>query len=401
MTRLWDRGEPLDALVLRYTAGEDHVLDERLVAYDLRASKAHAAMLAAHGYLSAADLEAVSAAVDELAAAHARGEWHIALEDEDCHTAIEARLTAQVGEAGKAIHLGRSRNDQVLAALRLYLKDALAALATRASRVAQVLGELAAAQGGLRMPGYTHLQRAMPSSVGLWAGAFAAELEDDAVGLRAATRRADKNPLGSAAGYGVPVVSLDREQTRAALGFAATQEPVTAVQLSRGKAEATALFEATLLATDLGRLAADLCLFATAEFAFVKLPDAFTTGSSMLPQKRNPDLFELIRGRTGEAAAALQEVLAVIAKMPSGYHRDLQLIKKPLFRGLDVVFDSATLMAHAVPAIVFDATRLEQALDPSLYMAETAYRLVQEEHIPFRDAYQRARHQGPGRRREP
>lgn len=391
MTRLWDRGEPLDSIVLQYTAGEDHLLDERLVAHDLRASAAHARMLQARGYLSAADLTALLAAMDELARSHAKGEWHVAIEDEDCHTAIEARLTAAVGEPGKAIHLGRSRNDQVLAALRLYLKDALDELAELALSVAEELDQLANRQGDLVMPGYTHMQRAMRSTVGLWAGAFASELRDDADGLRAAKRRADRNPLGSAAGYGVPVLELDRESVTKDLGFASTHEPVTAVQLSRGKAEASALFEASLLAQDLGRLAADLCLFATSEFGFVRLPHELTTGSSMLPQKRNPDLFELARGRSVESQAALVEVLGIAARLPSGYHRDLQLIKKPLFRGLDAAGATARLMAHAVTRLEFVPEKLEAALDPSMDLAEKAYRLVREEGIAFRDAYQRVR----------
>ena len=198
-------------------------------------------------------------------------------------------------------------------------------------------------------------------------------------------------PLGSAAGYGVPLLPLSREATTRMLHFAQTHEPVTAVQLSRGKAEAAALFEAALLAQDLGRLAADLCLFATSELGFVRLPARFTTGSSMLPQKRNPDVFELARGRSGEAAAALQEVLAVTAKMTSGYHRDLQLIKKPLFRGLDSVRDTAAILGHALPGVEFDEERTAAAMDESMYMAERAYRLVRDEKIPFREAYRRAR----------
>ncbi len=391
MTRLWDRGEPLDRFVLNYTAGEDHVLDDRLVGYDVRASRAHAAMLRACGYLSAEDFTALDVALTAVAESHVRGAWRVSLEEEDCHTAIENRLVAAVGEAGQRIHLGRSRNDQVLAALRLWLKDALDALAEEADAVTAALHDLAAREGHLAMPGYTHLQRAMPSTVALWADAFASEIEDDAEGLRAARRRADKNPLGSAAGYGVPVLALDREHTTHGLGFAETHEPVTAVQLSRGKAEASALFEAALLAQDFGRLAADLCLFATAEFGFVVLPHEFTTGSSMLPQKRNPDLFELARGRTAEAFAALHEVLDITAKMPSGYHRDLQLIKKPLFRGFDSVSATAHMFAHAIPGIRFEAARLSEAMDPSLRAAECAYRLVQEEGIPFREAYQRVR----------
>ncbi|MBI5499150.1 MAG: argininosuccinate lyase [Deltaproteobacteria bacterium] len=391
MTRLWDRGEPLDRIVLEYTAGEDHLLDDRLVAYDVRASAAHAAMLHASGFLSSDDLAALGTTLARIGADHAAGAWRVSLEEEDCHTAIENRLVEACGEAGSRIHLGRSRNDQVLAALRLWLKDALETLAGAAGAAADALDGLAAAQGSLPMPGYTHLQRAMPSSVALWAGGFAAELRDDAAGLRAARRRADRNPLGSAAGYGVPVLELDRGHTTASLGFSEPHVPVTAVQLSRGKAEAGALFEAALLGQDLGRLAAELCLFATAEFGFVRLPPELTTGSSMLPQKRNPDLFELARGRSGEAAAALFEVLAVTAKLPSGYHRDLQLVKKALFRGMDGVLATARLMAHAVPLVRFDGPRMAAALDDDLRLAERAYRLVQESGVPFREAYRRVR----------
>jgi len=391
MTRLWDRGEPLDRMVLEYTAGEDHVLDDRLVAYDVRASLAHAAMLRACGLLSAEDHAATERALRETGDAHERGEWRVTLEEEDCHTAIENRLVEVIGDAGGRIHLGRSRNDQVLAALRLWLKDELDSLAGGAEAVAAALDALSTRHGDLAMPGYTHMQRAMPTTVRLWLGGYASELRDDAEGLRAARRRADKNPLGSAAGYGTPGLSLDRKLTADALGFAEVHEPVTAVQLSRGKAEATALFEAALLAADLGRLAAELCLFATAEFGFVRLPAALTTGSSMLPQKRNPDLFELARGRCAEASAALVEVLAIMTKLPSGYNRDLQLIKKPLFRGLDSVGATARLFAHVIPMIELDAERMAGAIEPAMLLAERAYRLVNEEGIPFRDAYRRVR----------
>jgi argininosuccinate lyase len=241
------------------------------------------------------------------------------------------------------------------------------------------------------MPGYTHMQRAMPSTVGLWAGGWAAEIRDDAEELRAARRRADRNPLGSAAGYGTPGLTLDRDATTRALDFGLTQEPVTAVQVSRGKAEASALFEAALLAQDLGRIAADVCLFATAEFGFVRLPTAFTTGSSIMPQKRNPDVFEIARGRTAEAVAALGEVLSITGKLTSGYHRDLQGIKKPLFRGLDSVRDTAVVMAHALPGLAFDGARMAAAIDDSMHDAERANRLASGQGIPFREAYRRVK----------
>jgi argininosuccinate lyase len=387
MSRLWDKGVPLDQRVLRYTAGEDHALDNRLVAYDVRASIAHAEMLHAQGLLAAEDLAAIKRGLSDIGAEHARGEWRVQLEHEDGQTALENLLVERIGEAGKRVHLGRSRNDQVLTALRLYLKDAVSELAQGATAVATALDELGKRGAQVQLPGYTHMQQAMPSSVALWAGGFAAELRDDAEGLRQCLRRLDKNPLGSAAGYGVASVPLDRERTRAALGFANVQQPVTAVQLSRGKAEAQLLFEIALVMQDAGRLAADLLLFYTQEFSFVELPDAFTTGSSIMPQKRNPDVFELIRGRTATAGAALSEVLGIVAKLPSGYQRDLQLVKAPLFRCIDGCLDTLAILAAALPGVRFRPEQI--ALDPAIHAAEAANELVVQEGISFRDAYRR------------
>src|SRR6186713_269177 len=238
MSRLWDKGVDLDQRVLAYTAGDDYALDERLVQYDVRASIAHAEMLNARKLLADDDLKAIRDGLLALGAEHAAGKWRIELADEDGQTALEKRLTARIGEAGGRVHLGRSRNDQVLTALRLYLRDAVAAPAGGACRVADALDRLAAREPAVALPGYTHMQQAMPSSVALWAGGFAAEVRDDAEGLLATERRVSKSPLGSAAGYGTPGLPLDRDRTRAQLRFATTHEPVTAVQLSRGKAEA-------------------------------------------------------------------------------------------------------------------------------------------------------------------
>ena len=371
MTRLWDKGAPLDARVLAYTAGDDYLLDERLVPYDVRASLAHARMLHTQKLLSAADLAAITAGLNELARAHANGEWRIELADEDGQSALETRLTQKIGAAGARIHLGRSRNDQVLAALRLYLRDATRELAAAARRVAGALEELSAREHGTVLPGYTHMQQAMPSSVPLWAGGFAAEIRDDADNLEGVLRRLGRNPLGSAAGYGTPGLPLDRDVTTRDLEFDSTQTPVTAAQLSRGKAEAHLLFEITLLMLDLGRFAADVLLFYTQEFGFVALPDAFTTGSSIMPQKRNPDVFELLRGRTATAHAALDEALGIFAKLPSGYQRDLQLLKAPLFRGIDLATQTLDLLPAAIAAMSFKPQNIE--LDPSIHAAEQAY----------------------------
>ena len=387
MARLWDKGLPLDERVLRFTAGEDHLLDARLVAYDVRASIAHAEMLAAQGLLTAEDSAAICAGLEALGASHAAGEWSITLGDEDAHGALERRLVERIGPAGGRVHLGRSRNDQVLAALRLYLKDAVRELADLAGHVIDALNELAATQGEVPLPGYTHMQPAMPSSVDLWACGFAAEIADDRAGLMAAVRRADLNPLGSAAGYGVPGLPLDREATRRALDFAAVQEPVTAVQLSRGKAEASLIFELALLVGDLGRLSSDLILFYTAEYAFVSLPDEMTTGSSIMPQKRNPDIFELVRSAPATVHGALVESLAITAKLTSGYHRDLQRLKAPLFRSIDLAGACTTIMAHALAGVRFRPENIE--LGDELYAAERANELALKEGLPFREAYRK------------
>jgi argininosuccinate lyase len=387
MSRLWDKGAPLDQRVLAYTAGEDHALDDRLVRYDVAASIAHAAMLESAGLLSAEDRAAIIAALQSIGAGHERGEWRVTLELEDGQTALEILLTQRIGAAGARLHAGRSRNDQVLAALRLYLRDVIEELATGAESVAAALDGLAGSQGTIELPGYTHMQQAMPSSVALWAQGYASEFRDDAAGLRQCRRRIEKSPLGSAAGYGTPNLPIDREATQRMLGFAEVHAPVTAVQLSRGKAEAGVAFEIALVMQDLGRLAADLLLFYTREFGFVELPDEFTTGSSIMPQKRNPDVFELLRGRTATAQACLVEVLGITAKLPSGYQRDLQLIKAPLFRAIDVARESLDIAAAAIAVLRFRPENIR--LDADINAAAEANALVVAEGIPFREAYRR------------
>ena len=387
MARLWDKGLPLDRQVLRYTAGEDHLLDARLVTYDIRGSLAHADMLEAQGHLEPRDAERIRGGLIEIEAAWQRGEWQIELDDEDAHTAIENRLTALIGEAGGRLHLGRSRNDQVLTALRLYLRDAADEAAAAIRELAAALHALAARQGDVELPGYTHMQQAMPSSVALWSGGFAAAFEDDASGVENAKRRILQNPLGSAAGYGTPGLDLDRDHTTRTLGFAETQTPVTAVQLSRGKAEAGLAFELALFQQDLGRLAADLLLFYTQEFAYVALAPELTTGSSIMPQKRNPDVLELVRAASATADACVAECLAIPSKLPSGFQRDVQRIKSPLFRTIDLALDGAAVMKLVVDGVAFRPENVR--LDAGLYATERAFELVRSEGIPFREAYRR------------
>ena len=387
MSRLWDKGLPLDERVLRYTAGEDHRLDARLVHYDVAGSIAHAEMLALQKLISDKDCDAICSGLRSLAESFDAGEWQIRLEDEDVHTALETRLTEAIGATGGRLHLGRSRNDQVLTALRLYMRDAASDLAERVSGLRTAINDLAKRQGKVELPGYTHMQHAMPSSVALWCGGYDEGFGDAEQGLHTVQKRFNKNPLGSAAGYGTPGLSLDRDATTAKLNFESTQEPVTAVQLSRGKAESALLFEITLLMQDLGRMASDLLLFYTQEFTYIRLADEVTTGSSIMPQKRNPDVLELLRASAATTQAALNESLMITAKLPSGYHRDLQRLKAPLFRGIDLATDSVDIMAYLLQGLEFIPENIH--LDEGIFATAEAYRLVNDEGIPFRDAYRR------------
>jgi argininosuccinate lyase len=274
-----------------------------------------------------------------------------------------------------------------MTALRLYLRDAALDLAGRIEHLRAALGHLAERQGEIELPGYTHMQHAMPSSVALWCGGFDEGLGDAEDGLRAAHRRINKNPLGSAAGYGTPGLPLDREFTTRRLAFDETQTPVTAVQLSRGKAESTLLFEIALLMQDLSRMASDLLLFYTQEFAYISLAPEVTTGSSIMPQKRNPDVLELLRGASATSQACLFEAMAITAKLPSGYHRDLQRLKAPLFRSIDLAVDSVDIMAYLLDGLGFRPENIR--LDEGIFATAEAYRLVTEEGIPFREAYRK------------
>ena len=387
MSRVGEKGLPLDERVLRYTAVEDHLLDWRLLEYDVSGSISHAEMLAAQELITRDDCHAICEGLRALERSFEAGEWQITLEDEDVHTALESRLTQSIGEAGGRLHLGRSRNDQVLTALRLYLRDAALDLAGRVEHLRGAIAHLSERQGEVELPGYTHMQHAMPSSVALWCGGFDEGFGDAIAGLRAVHRRINKNPLGSAAGYGTPGLPLDREFTTRRLGFDETQSPVTAAQLSRGKAESALLFEIALMMQDLSRMASDLLLFYMQEFAYISLAPEVTTGSSIMPQKRNPDVLELLRASSATTLACLDEALMITAKLPSGYHRDLQRLKSPLFRSIDLAVESVDIMAYLLEGLEFKPENIE--LDEGIFATAEAYRLVTEENLPFREAYRR------------
>jgi argininosuccinate lyase len=386
---IWHKGTRAADWVTRFTVGDDAAWDTLLLPYDCTASEAHAWGLVAAGVLTAVEHEAIAGVLRALRAEHEAGALVVRVEDEDCHTVIERRLVEALGETGSRVHAGRSRNDQVLAALRLFLRDRLDALGRSASRLVERLCAVAADGDVLPLPGYTHTQRAMPSTVGLWALGFAELLVDDVERLGEARRRINRSPLGSAAGYGVPYLALPREDVARRLGFEGTQQHVTAVQLSRGKLEAEVVHAVLQLSGTLNRLASDLVLYASEEFGFVRLPEAFTTGSSIMPQKKNPDVLELARATFHRIHAELQLLLGLPANLASGYHRDLQLTKAAVMRSVLVAEDLVTAMNELIPGLEFREGRIREAMSADLFATAAAIRRAIGGE-PFRDAYRAA-----------
>jgi argininosuccinate lyase len=384
--RLWDKGGATDAAMLRYTSRDDWQLDQRLLAYDLLATRAHVRGLRRIGVIAEDELRAMEQALAELEQRNQAGALQLTEAHEDGHTLIEAELVALLGDVGKKVHTGRSRNDQVLVAMRLYERDALADLTAYTLAAARSLLALARREERTPMPGYTHLQRAVPSSVGLWAGAFAEGLLDAADTVRAARALVDRSPLGAAAGYGVNL-PLDREGVARELGFSGVAYNPLASQTSRGIVEAQVLSAAWQTLAVVRRLAWDLSLFTTSEFGFVRLPEAFTTGSSIMPQKRNPDVVELMRAACSVVQGALVEVQTLVA-LPSGYHRDLQLTKGPVLRGLDEALATTRLLPRLIEGLVFDHQRMRAAITPECFATDRAVELAAEG-VPFREAYRK------------
>ena len=382
---IWDKaGASVDATIQRFLAGDDVVLDRALFLFDVRASKAHVGGLARIGLLTREEESALLGGLDRLAEAFRDGRFALDERFEDCHSAIEWFLVEELGEAGKKVHTGRSRNDQVLVALRLYLRDALARLSALATESATALLDRADADALTPMPGYTHLQRAVPSSIGLWLAGFAEAFIDDAALAKMTAGWIDACPLGTAAGYGVNL-PLDRAGVAAELGFARVQQNPVYTQNSRGKLELQVL--ATLLQPllDLRRLAWDLSIYTTAEFAFVRLPAQYTTGSSIMPNKKNPDVIELLRAAPAVVQGAIAEVQAILS-LPSGYHRDLQATKGPILRAVSAGIEALSLLPALVRALDFDRARMREAISGDMYATDRAVELAAAG-VPFRTAY--------------
>jgi len=385
---LWQKpGVAVDAQIQRFLAGDDVILDREFFLHDIQASKAHAEGLQHIGILSADELAGLRVELDTLAADWRAGSFVLDEQYEDGHSAIEARLTERLGDAGRKIHTGRSRNDQVLVATRLWLKEKLARVAELSAQAARVALDRAAAERALPLPGYTHIQRAVVSSAGMWWAGWAEAFIDDAVRATDTLKLIDANPLGTAAGYGVNL-PLDRDHTTAALGFARLQVSPIYAQLSRGKFEMAALEALGSATLDLRRIAWDLSLFTSAEYGFVALPAQYTTGSSIMPNKRNPDVIELMRATHASVAAARTEIEQLLS-LPSGYHRDLQASKGAIFHGFGRGLAALELLPALLANLEWREDRLRAAIDSGMYATDVAVEAAVAG-VPFREAYKAA-----------
>jgi argininosuccinate lyase len=383
--RLWEKGDPLDDRVRRFTVGRDPELDLALAPHDALASAAHATMLAEIGVLTGEEAEALVAELSRLATAARTGDFRIAPEEEDVHTALENRLIDALGDAGRRIHTGRSRNDQVIAALRLWGRSSLLEVAGLVLDVAGRLLRLAEEHRDVPVPGYTHTRQGMTSTLGFLFAAHGEALLDALPWIATAWGHVNRSPLGSASGYGV-ALPMDRPRVAELLGFDAVQENTLAVQNDRGKTEWLVLGAAMTPVLDLGRLAHDLIWFSAEELGFVRLGTAVTTGSSIMPQKRNPDGLELVRAASARLRARHGEIAAVFAGLTSGYHRDLQATKEPFFEGMTLAADAVAVMAPVLDALEVDPDACRRAVRPATAATDEVYRRVAQG-VPFRTAY--------------
>ncbi len=384
-TKLWDKGFEADNYIEDFTVGNDKELDMELAVHDIDGSIAHITMLSEQGLLPADEYEVLAEGLRQLRKEAEEGRFRIEEGVEDIHSQVELELTRRFGESGKKIHSGRSRNDQVLTDLKLYMREHLASIRKSAAGLAFLLLDLSDRYSDVLMPGYTHLQIAMPSSFGLWFGAYAETLADDLRMVNAAYDTVNQNPLGSAAGYGSSF-PLDRERTRKLLGFADMHYNVCAAQMSRGKSEAAVAFAISSLATTIGRFATDCCLYMCNNFGFISLPDEFTTGSSIMPHKKNPDVFEIIRGKCNRLQSLPSEISLLTSNLPMGYQRDLQLLKDITFPAIKEIESVIAMTSFIAGKIRVNRNILDDPRYDLLFTVEEVNRLVLEG-VPFRDAY--------------
>ena len=383
--KLWNKGFEPDKAIERYTVGNDQMLDLRLAQYDIEGSMAHIKMLETIGLLEKSELEQLLVALSELLEEAKQGNFVIEEGVEDVHSQVELMLTRKLGDVGKKIHSGRSRNDQVLVDLKLFMRDELRDIARHTKQLFDRLIALSEEHKDTLMPGYTHLQIAMPSSFGLWFGAYAESLVDDMRLVAAAYDTANHNPLGSAAGYGSSF-PLNREMTTELLGFETLHYNAVAAQMSRGKTERATAFAVASLASTIGRFAMDICLFMCQNFGFVSFPDNLTTGSSIMPHKKNPDVFEITRGKCNRLQAVPNEIALLTANLPLGYHRDMQLLKDIIFPATREICEVMEMCDFMLQHIRINKGILKDKKYDYLFTVEDVNRLVLEGK-PFREAY--------------
>ena len=385
--KLWQKGTATNEKIDRFTVGKDREHDLVLAVYDCKASIAHAEMLGSIGLLQKEEVTALVAALEKIKQSAVEGTFTIEAAFEDMHSKIEFLLTEELGDLGKKIHTARSRNDQVLVALQLYFKDALNEIKEQTKTLFDLLIALAEKHKDTLMPGYTHMQVAMPSSFGLWFSAYAESLIDDVVLLNSAFAMANQNPLGSAAGYGSSF-PIDREMTTKTLGFATLKYNVVAAQMGRGKMEKTTAMALGNVAATLSKFAMDVCLYLGQDFNFIRFPDDLTTGSSIMPHKKNPDIFELVRGKCNMIQGLQQQLALLTNNLPSGYHREMQLAKGPIieaFQELNACFD---MMTHSLEKIEVRNNSIDASKYQNLFSVDTLNAWVKEG-MPFRDAYRK------------
>ena len=385
--KLWEKSVQVTDEIDRFTVGRDRELDLYLAKYDVLGSMAHITMLETIGLLGREELAALLAELKDIYALAERGEFVIEEGIEDVHSQVELMLTRRLGDVGKKIHSGRSRNDQVLVDLKLFTRDQLRRVADAVMALFRELQQQSERYSGVLMPGYTHLQVAMPSSFGLWFGAYAESLADDLLLLEAAYRMTNRNPLGSAAGYGSSF-PLDRSLTTRLLGFDSMDYNVVYAQMGRGKNERNVAFALAGIAGTVAKLAFDACLYNSQNFGFIKLPDECTTGSSIMPHKKNPDVFELIRSRCNKLQALPQQIVLMMNNLPSGYFRDLQEIKEVFLPAFDQMLDCLEMTTYIVERIRVNEHILDDSRYDLMFSVEEVNRLAAAG-MPFRDAYKK------------
>ena len=384
--KLWDKGISIDKKIEKFTVGNDRELDMHLAEYDLKASKAHARMLGKVDILTSEEVKNIEVELEKLQQQLENGTFEIEEDFEDVHSKIEFELTQTLGDTGKKIHTARSRNDQVLVAMQLYFKENLKEISGKTKQLIDVLLGLAERHQEKLLPGYTHLQVAMPSSFGLWFSAYAELLIDDLYLLEAGLKVVDQNPLGSAAGYGSSF-PIDREFTTKELGFSTLKYNVVASQLGRGKCERTVTSNISAVANTLARFAMDICLYTSQNFDFITFPDELTTGSSIMPHKKNPDVFELIRGKCNKLQSIANEMILITNNLPSGYHRDYQLIKENSIYAVENIKEILDVFIHSIALIKVKDINLQDEKYKYLFTVDSINDLVMQGKS-FREAYQ-------------